>query len=79
MPWMAFVVTILGIPFGHQAARKGALTGILLSIGLFFGYYAMINFGIFLGKGQLLPAWLAAWAPNLSFLSIGAVLIYRMR
>jgi lipopolysaccharide export system permease protein len=78
-PWMCLVVTLLGIPFGAQTARKGALLGIALSLGLFFGYYFFINFGLWLGKNLYLPAWLAAWMPNLVFLGIGGVMVYRMR
>ncbi len=78
-PWTCFIVTLLGIPFGNQTGRKGALRGFMLSLGLFFGYYALINFGLYLGKeGQMVP-WLAGWFPNLLFLATGCGLIYRMR
>jgi len=79
MPWMSLVVTLLGIPFGAQTARKGAFTGVILCIGLFFGYYFLINIGLWLGKELLMPPWLAAWLPNATFLSIGLVLVVRMR
>ncbi|HMO50893.1 MAG TPA: LptF/LptG family permease [Kiritimatiellia bacterium] len=78
-PWTCFIVTLLGIPFGNQTGRKGALRGFVLSIGLFFGYYALINFGLYLGKGGLLPPWLAGWSPNMIFFTTGVILIYRMR
>jgi lipopolysaccharide export LptBFGC system permease protein LptF len=78
-PWTCLIVTLLGIPFGSQTGRKGALVGIVLSISLFFGYYALINVGLFLGKEGILSPWLAAWSPNLLFLIIGLVMIRRMR
>ncbi len=78
-PWTCLIVTLLGIPFGNQTGRKGALLGFVLSIGLFFGYYALINFGLYLGKEGMLPAWLAAWFPNALFFGAGCVMIYRMR
>lgn len=79
MPWMCLIVTLLGIPFGSQTARKGTFMGVALSIGLFFGFYFLINLCLWMGKELILPAWLAGWMPNLLFLSIGCVLLYRMR
>lgn len=78
-PWTCLIVTLLGIPFGNQTGRKGALLGFVLSIGLFFGYYALINLGLYIGKEGLIPAWLAAWFPNALFFVTGCVMIHRMR
>jgi lipopolysaccharide export LptBFGC system permease protein LptF len=79
MPWMALVVTLIGIPFGTQTARKGALTGVMLTMSMFFGYYFLINMGLWMGKELMIPAWLAGWLPNLLFTGIGSALLYRMR
>ena len=79
MPWTCFIVTLLGIPFGVQTARKGAFLGVALTIGLFFGYYVLITVGLAMGKKEVLEPWFAGWMPNLFFLSIGSALIYRMR
>lgn len=79
MPWMALVATLIGIPFGSQTARKGAFTGVILSMGIFFGFYFLINIGLWMGKELMIPAWLAGWFPDLLFLGIGSVMLYRMR
>ncbi|MBU0677070.1 MAG: LptF/LptG family permease [Verrucomicrobia bacterium] len=79
LPWTCLVVTLLGIPFGSQTGRKGALLGALLSISWFFGLYFMINVCLVLGKKQILAPWLAAWFPNLAFLGVGIYMIRRMR
>jgi len=79
MPWTCVVVTLLGIPFGAQTGRKGAFAGVLLSIGMFFGLYTMINVCLALGKQEELSPFLAGWAPNLTFLILGIILLYRMR
>ncbi len=78
-PWTCLIVTLIGIPFGTHTGRKGALAGILLSIGLFFCYYALMNLSLYAGKGLWIPAWLAGWSPNILFLGLGSFLIYRMR
>lgn len=79
MPWTCFIVTLLGIPFGSQTGRKGALLGVALSIGLFFGYYVLVNVGVGLAKKMVIPAEVGGWLPNLIFLAIGLVMVYRMR
>lgn len=79
MPWTCLVLTLLGIPFGNHTGRKGALLGIVLSLGLFFALYTLIHFSITIGKKQLIEPWLAAWGPNLLFTAIAGVLLYRMR
>ena len=79
MPWTCIIVTLIGIPFGVHTGRRGAFLGVALSIALFFGFYFLIPLGIWLGKQQIILPWIAGWLPNLLFLSISIVLIYRMR
>jgi lipopolysaccharide export system permease protein len=79
MPWMCLIVTLIGIPFGAQTGRKGAFLGAILAISLFFGFYVLVNVGLALGKKQMMLPWLAGWLPNLFFLGVGAILVYRMR
>ncbi len=79
MPWITMVVTFMGIPFGSQTGRKGAFVGVLLCIGLFFSFWVLITFSIAAGKEQQLSPFLAGWGPNLLFLTIGLVMLYRMR
>jgi len=76
---VCLIVTLIGIPFGAQTGRKGAFLGAILAIGLFFGFYVLINVGVALGKEQTIRPWLAGWLPNLFFLGVGSVLVYRMR
>jgi lipopolysaccharide export system permease protein len=79
MPWTCFVVALLGVPFGAETGRKGALIGVTLSLAMFFGLYVGINVGMALGKQGHLPAWIAGWGPNLFFTGLGSILVYRMR
>lgn len=79
MPWTCFVVTLLGIPFGATTGRKGAFLGVLLSLGMFFGLYVLINVGLAFGKKEMISPWIAGWSPNIIFAFIGSILVYRMR
>lgn len=79
MPWTCLIVTLLGLPIGAHTGRKGAMRGIGLALGLFFGFYVLINFGMALGKKQTLAPWLAVWLPNFIFLTVGIFLVRRMR
>ena len=79
IPWASFVVTLLGIPLGSATGRKGAFFGVFVSIGLFFLYYVTITFCLALGKQGSLEPWIAGWLPNLCFLAIGCIFLYRMK
>jgi LPS export ABC transporter permease LptG len=68
-PLMTLVMTLIALPFGVTTGKRGALYGIGLAIALAFAYQvAFTAFGV-LGSAELLPAGLAAWAPNLLFLA----------
>jgi lipopolysaccharide export system permease protein len=78
-PWTCLILTLLGIPMGGKTGRSGAFIGVFLSVGLFFLYYVLITFFINLGKSGGLAPMAAAWIPNLIFLILGIVFVYRMR
>lgn len=79
MPWACLVVTMIGIPFGATTARRGSFLGVVLTLGLFFGYYAIMTVGLAMGKQMTLPPAVAAWLPNLLFLGLALLLIRRLR
>jgi LPS export ABC transporter permease LptF/LPS export ABC transporter permease LptG len=74
-PMVGLVMTLIGIPFAFVVARRGALYGIGVSIIIAIVYWACLGTFEALGNNALLPAALAAWAPNLLF---GAAGLYRM-
>ncbi|HBA82909.1 MAG TPA: hypothetical protein DCZ95_02330 [Verrucomicrobia bacterium] len=79
MPWTCLIVMLLGIPFGVHTGRKGAFLGIVFALSLFFGFYAMSNLCVALGKNQTLPPLVAGWLPNVFFFVVGSVMINRLR
>jgi LPS export ABC transporter permease LptF/LPS export ABC transporter permease LptG len=74
-PMVGVIMTLLGIPFSFVVARRGALYGIGIAIVIGIVYWAFLGVFEALGNNALLPASLAAWAPNLVFGSAGLYLL----
>jgi lipopolysaccharide export LptBFGC system permease protein LptF len=78
-PFVAVVMTLIGVPFAVTTGRRGALYGIGIGIFLAITYWGLfIIFTAIGGAGMLTPA-LAAWAPNVMFLCIASYLMLTVR
>jgi lipopolysaccharide export system permease protein len=75
LPFISFIIAIVGIPFAVQTTRTGTMAGIGVSI--FIGFAYMIVFSIIkaLGMANVLPPFFAAWGANLFFLILGLYLL----
>jgi lipopolysaccharide export system permease protein len=78
-PWTCLVVVLIAIPFGAAPGRRNLFVGVASSIFICFGYFVIQQIGLALGSGGYLPAWLAAWLPNLIFGALGLTLMLRVR
>jgi lipopolysaccharide export system permease protein len=78
-PWTCLVVVLIAIPFGGASGRRNLFMGVAGSIFICFTYFVLLRVGMALGTGGYLPAWLAAWLPNLCFASAGIWMILRVR
>ncbi len=77
-PLTCFIVVWLGVPLGMQVSRRGgALLGVGTALGLVVAFYFLSNISLALGKGEHLPAAVAAWLTNAIFAAVGAVLLAR--
>lgn len=78
-PWVALVMTFLGLPFAFSMGKRGALVGIGAGLGIVIVYW--VTLGIFksLGYVGLLSVFLAAWGPNLLFGLLGGYFFLRVR
>jgi lipopolysaccharide export system permease protein len=76
LPFMNFIVILLGISVTARAGRKGG--GVLFGIGLLivFSYWILARFGLALGQDERMPPMLAAWGGNIIFLTLG-IFLYR--
>ncbi len=78
-PWTCLVVVLIALPFGAASGRRNVFVGVASSIFICFSYFVLLRLGLALGVGGYLPAWLAAWLPNLSFGALGIWMTHRIR
>jgi len=78
-PWTCLVVVFIAIPFGAGSGRRNLFFGVAGSIFIVAGYLVTQQVSLALGTHGLLPAWLAAWLPNLLFATLGLCLTARVR
>ncbi len=74
LPFMNFIVIILGLSITARAGRKGGAA--LFGIGLMvtFSYWILSQFSLAMGQNGRLDPMIAAWGGNALFLLIGLVL-----
>jgi LPS export ABC transporter permease LptG/LPS export ABC transporter permease LptF len=77
-PVIALVMAILAIPFSASGRRGGALVGVAVALGIGIVYW--VTSGLFeaMGNANQLPAFLAAWAPDVIFGLAGGYLLLRV-
>ena len=78
-PWTCLVVVLIAIPFGAASGRRNLFVGVAGSIFICFAYFIIQQVSLALGSAGHLPAWLAAWLPNMFFGAMGLVLTARVR
>ncbi len=79
MPWSCMVMILLSLPATAGGVRRPAMRSVAFGLVALFGFYILINVGLFLGKRGLIEPWIAGWLPNLVFIAVGGVLTWRLR
>jgi lipopolysaccharide export LptBFGC system permease protein LptF len=77
-PLFALIMALIGVPFSFSLGKKGALTGIAVSLGIAIVYWGVSSLFEALGNLNQLPAVAAAWSPNLIFGLGGLYLLLRV-
>jgi LPS export ABC transporter permease LptF/LPS export ABC transporter permease LptG len=77
-PLITLIVAVLAIPFSLSTGKRGAITGVAIGIGVVVFYIVVTRFFEAMGNQSLLPAALAAWAPDLIFVLVGGYLILKV-
>jgi LPS export ABC transporter permease LptG/LPS export ABC transporter permease LptF len=78
-PFVALIMTLLGIPFAFSMGKRGTLVGIGVSLAIAMVYWVAIGVFRSLGYIGFLNVFFAAWGPNLVFGLIGLYLLFRLR
>jgi LPS export ABC transporter permease LptG len=77
LPWTCLVVVLMAAPLGIGYSRRGVLGSVAIAIVLVFLHgYLFTHLFLALGEGDHVPAWIAAWTPNIVFAVIGLYLFY---
>jgi LPS export ABC transporter permease LptG/LPS export ABC transporter permease LptF len=77
-PLITLIMAVLAIPFSLSAAKKGAITGIAVAVGIAVVYTVVSRLFESMGDLSQLPPALAAWSPDLIFALVGAYLILKI-
>jgi lipopolysaccharide export system permease protein len=78
-PWTCLVVVLIAIPFGAASGRRNLFFGVAGSIFICFTFFVIQQVSLAFGSSGHLPAWLAAWLPNMIFGAAGIILTARVR
>jgi lipopolysaccharide export system permease protein len=78
-PFASFIVILLGAPLTSAIRRGGHAMGFALALLVGFIYYVLLEFGRTFGYNGTLPPAFAAWLPNLAFLVVGCVGLWKTR
>nr|WP_320009794.1 LPS export ABC transporter permease LptF [uncultured Desulfobulbus sp.] len=78
LPVGCFILSLLGLPLGLQAAPGRRAVGIPLGLGFFILYYiTYTTTGMMVEEGTL-PLVVGMWLPNILFLLLTVAIIYRV-
>jgi LPS export ABC transporter permease LptF/LPS export ABC transporter permease LptG len=77
-PLITLIMAVLAIPFSMSAAKKGAVTGIAVAVGIAVVYTVLSRLFEAMGDVSQLPPALAAWSPDLIFALLGSYLILKI-
>lgn len=78
-PFAVFIIVLFGTPLAHSTRRGGAPFSIGVALATTVLFLILIRVSQALGAGGAVPPELAAWIPNLLFLTAGLVLMVRVR
>ncbi|HVA69287.1 MAG TPA: LptF/LptG family permease [Candidatus Binataceae bacterium] len=76
MPLACLIMASLGLALSLDPLPRNVSVGrsFGLAIAIGFGYWLMFGLTSSFGRSMLIPAWLAAWFPNMTFAILGSAL-----
>jgi LPS export ABC transporter permease LptG/LPS export ABC transporter permease LptF len=76
-PIITLVMAVLAVPFALSMGKRGSLAGIGVAVGVAIAYFVVSGVFEAMGNVNLLPAFLAAWSPDVLFALAGGYLLLR--
>jgi len=77
IPFVCIVFGLIGVPLGIQPRRSGKSYGFVFSILILLAYYISLIFFEGLGTRKAISPFLAGWAPNFIFGTLGIYLLIK--
>ncbi len=77
-PFITLVMAVLAVPFSLSTAKRGAVTGVAVAVGIAVVYSVVSGLFEAMGNMSQLPPILAAWSPDIIFAMVGGYLILRV-
>ncbi len=77
LPITTFVFVLVGVPLAITPPRVRYNRGFLFCILIIFIYYLIRALSISFGESQTIPAWFAAWLPNIVLSIWGGYMYYK--
>jgi LPS export ABC transporter permease LptF/LPS export ABC transporter permease LptG len=77
-PLITLIMAVLAVPFSMSAAKKGAVTGVAVAVGIAVVYTVVSRLFEAMGDISQLPPALAAWSPDLLFALLGSYMILKI-
>ncbi|MDR3566014.1 MAG: LptF/LptG family permease [Negativicutes bacterium] len=78
IPLASLVFALIGVPLGVAPHRASSSAGLSISIAIIFIYYVVMTYTTAWAQGGYLPAFFAAWTPNIIGIGAGLFLIHRV-
>jgi len=76
LPMLNLITVLVGIGFALRSDRGGGMIrSIVQSVGVGLVYYLLFSSCLALGHSGAMPAFLAAWAPNILFTAFGTAMV----
>jgi len=76
-PVAILIMLLLGIPFAIKVAKTAKIFSFAVSIFIGFLYWGTLSLFLAMGMNKTISPLFAAWLPNLIFLLVAAILIYK--
>jgi LPS export ABC transporter permease LptG len=77
-PLITLIMAVLAIPFALSTAKRGAITGVAVAVGIAVFYTVVSRLFEAMGDLSQLPPAMAAWSPDVIFVLVGGYLILKV-